>query len=167
MSAIFTDRLILIPCSLDIAKALIFQRGRLSIRAPIEIPPEWPTPDLKGSLPLYIENLEKDPTELGWGIWIMIEYFDKKIIGDIGFRGKPDENNCVEIGYSVVNDYRKQGYGFEAVQTLVDWAFTKGAKTVYSECHKGNAASIRILEKVGMCCIKKEDHFLTWNIQKE
>jgi len=44
-------------------------------------------------------------------------------------RGPPDHEGIVEIAYGIVPAYRRQGYTFEAVQALVQWAFGHPAVT--------------------------------------
>lgn len=53
----------------------------------------------------------------------MINVDDATLIGDLGFGGKPDEQGTVELGYELLSAYRNQGYAFEAVQALVNFAF--------------------------------------------
>jgi RimJ/RimL family protein N-acetyltransferase len=42
-------------------------------------------------------------------------------------------------------------YSTEAAKAMVEYAFTElGVHRVYADCHPDNAASIRVLEKLGM-----------------
>jgi len=97
----------------------------------------------------------------------MVHDFEQKIIGDLGFKGRPDTNGTVEIGYGIVPEYRRQGYTFEAAKTLVSWAF--GQNTVYkiiAECTEDNTPSIRILEKLRMRPISSSNGMLKWELGK-
>ncbi|MFD2830797.1 hypothetical protein [Corticicoccus populi] len=43
----------------------------------------------------HLSELEKDPSTLGWGVWIILEKNSDVIIGDAGFKGKPSvKKNC-------------------------------------------------------------------------
>lgn len=168
MVELITDRLIVIPCSLDMAKSLVFHRKELGVRSPIHIPDSWPNPLLQSYLPLYIERLEKDQAEYGWGIWLLIEHTEKKIIGNVCFKGRPSKKGKVEISYYIIPEFREKGYGFEAVDTLIEWLLAKEqVKSIGAECEEKNIAAIRILEKLGMRSIGKDRKFLLWELEKE
>lgn len=166
MLEIYTDRLIIAPLSLNVAKSLVFHREELDSLSPIDFPNEWPGNELKSLLPFYIERVETCNDELGWGIWLFISTTEKKIIGNGGFKGKPIDGE-VEIGYSIIESYRRKGLGYEGTQALVDWAFEqKGVTLVKAECVDSNIGSIRILEKSGFRCVKREGCFLKWELKK-
>ncbi len=129
------------------------------------LPDDWSTPDLRDYLPLYARQLAADPTLLGWGIWLMVKQSGPTVIGDAGFKGQPDADGTIEIGYSVFPAYRRQGYAWEAVRALVDWAFAqRGVMHISAECETGNVASIRILEKLGMRCQGQDGSLLRWSM---
>lgn len=78
LSQIFTDRLLLITCSLDLAKSIILHRKILEERSPIEIPEDWPSIELKNILPYYIEMLEIAPNEQCLQIWLIIDSYNSE-----------------------------------------------------------------------------------------
>jgi ribosomal-protein-alanine N-acetyltransferase len=149
--AVNTDRLLVIPCPLHIAKAIIFNRPYVETFLLATVPDDWPSPELKAYLPYYIEELEQSPSILGWGIWIAIHAQEKVVVGDIGFKGKPDGEGSIEIGYSVHPSQRQKGYAYEATKGLTDWAFSEGnVQNIRAECDSENIASIKVLQKLGM-----------------
>ncbi|WP_099353566.1 GNAT family N-acetyltransferase [Fredinandcohnia onubensis] len=167
MIEIFTENLLLVPCSLDIAKSLVFHRKELEKRSPITIPQNWPSPLITGILPFYIEKLEKDENQYGWGLWLIINYADKRIIGDIYLHGKPDKKGNVQLTYTMNREYQKTNLTYEAVDALIDWLVTQAdAKKVLMECSDSNYQSIQLFEKLGMRCTKKDGKFLTWELRK-
>jgi RimJ/RimL family protein N-acetyltransferase len=100
--------------------------------------------------------------------WIVIHKADQAVIGDIGFMGGPDQEGVVEIGYSIVPEYRNQGYATEIAHHLIAWAFQeKGINVVSATCLDDNAGSIRVLEKVGMHRLAPEGNMLKWEIRQE
>ena len=73
------------------------------------------------------------------------------VIGDAGFKGKPNANGEVDIGYSIIEKEQEKGYGFETAKKLTDWAFSqREVHFVTASCSINNIASARILEKIGM-----------------
>lgn len=63
----------------------------------------------------YLDSLSKDSTQLYWGSWIVVRKSDDKVIGDIGFKGKPDKTQTVEVGYGFLAETWNQGFATEAV----------------------------------------------------
>ena len=69
----------------------------------------------------------------------------------IGFKGVPDGQGEVEIGYGIDPDFRSKGYTTEAAGMLIDWALQQPSCLVVTAwSDKENRASARVLEKVGM-----------------
>ena len=162
-----TRRLDLFPCSVEVAQSIVRNRADMETLLGVRVPDDWPAQDLQEILLFYAQQLEADPSLLGWGIWLMIHRAERTIIGDLGFKGRPDREGTVEIGYSVVPAYRRQGYAFEAVQALIGWAFAQqGVKRIIAECTIDNAPSIRILEKLGMHRLGIDGSLLKWEIKK-
>lgn len=59
-------------------------------------------------------------------IWFML---DKRLgmhVGGICFKGEPDENGWVEIGYETFPPFQNKGYMSEAVELLCEWARETG-----------------------------------------
>mgnify|MGYP003880446753 CR=1 FL=1 len=115
----------------------------------------------------YLEILEKDPSLLGWGAWFVIEKESDTVIGDMGFKGKPDSEKTVEIGYGIVPSKQGKGYATEAAKELIQWAFSSGnVNRVVAECLENNIPSIRVLEKLGMERVGLEGNMIKWELLK-
>jgi ribosomal-protein-alanine N-acetyltransferase len=165
-SSLPTRRLVLIPCSVQMARAALRDRDGLKSRLGAQVPQEWPGQDLLEFLPLYAWQLQADPALLGWGIWLMIHAAERTVIGDTGFKGKPGGEGTVEIGYSVLPAYRGQGFATEAARALVDWALAqRDVRRIIAECSPENVASIRVLEKLGMQRREADAGMLRWELE--
>ena len=152
-------------CPLDLAKSIILDRKKLQERSPILLPSEWPSTQLKSLLPFYIEMLENNPHEKSLQIWLIINPNNKKVIGSLRLKSIATEYGTVDLGYEINYSYRNQGYGYEAAQALVNWLFlNEKVNKITAECDVVNHGSIRILQKLGMRCIAKEDSFLLWEL---
>lgn len=161
-----TERLHLMPAPLDLVRAVAAGR-REGLRFPATLPEEWPDTDLREFLPTYAEILREDPDGACWGVWVIIERASKTVVGDIGFKGSPDEHGRVEIGYSVLPPWRRQGYAFEAARALVRWALADpDVSGVQAECLAENYPSARVLEKIGMRCLGCSDGMLKWEMAR-
>jgi ribosomal-protein-alanine N-acetyltransferase len=161
-----TRRLTLIPFSLEMKKVVTNDKAKLAKIIGVRVPEHWPGPDLTEALPFFLEEMEKNPAGSIWD-GIIIHRADKVIIGDMGFIGGPDEAGVVEIGYSIIPEYRNLGYATEMAQALIRWAFQQQEiKVVIANCLYDNIGSIKVLEKVGMRPLQPEGYLLKWQLRK-
>ncbi|HLH60754.1 MAG TPA: GNAT family N-acetyltransferase [Ktedonobacteraceae bacterium] len=166
MQILETQRLKLIPFTLELKKITLANRARLPEMLGVAIPDAWPGPDLLEALPFFIEAMEQDPAGLVWD-GIIIHKADQVAIGGIGFHGGPDEAGMVEIGYNIIPAYEGQGYATEMVRCVIDWAFhTPGIEVITAECLENNIGSIRVLEKVRMHRLSPEGNRLKWELRR-
>lgn len=167
MLHIHTSRLDLIPCPIELAKALIISKAHAEALLSVKIPYDWPACDLQEFLPWYVRQLEADPSQYGWVIWLMIHRADRTVVGDLGFREKPDRGGTVEIGYNIIPAYRRQGLTFEAVRALVDWALSQpDTKRIIARCTQDNIVSMYILSKLGMQKSESHGFIVKWELKK-
>jgi [ribosomal protein S5]-alanine N-acetyltransferase len=87
------------------------------------LPPEWPRPAGR-QLRRRLEQLTRDPTEQPWLLRAMVlrDDPDRPLVGYINFHAPPGPDGWVEVGYTVLPDFRCRGYAQEAVEALFDWA---------------------------------------------
>ena len=146
-----TDRLKIMPCTVETVQITIEQNY-----------------DNGPEVSNYLEQLIRDPSLLYWGSWIVVRKSDDMVIGDIGFKAKPDENKAVEIGYGFLEDYWNNGYATEAVGALIEWAFnTSKVEKVIAETLQENYGSIRVLEKLHMQKVDFTETMIHWEIAKQ
>lgn len=69
-------------------------------------------------------------------------------IGDACFKGLSADGRA-EIGYGIGAAYWGRGYATEGAAALCRWALENGARTLEAEAAPENAASMRVLEKLG------------------
>ena len=95
------------------------------------------------------------------GDWLsaaVVERATGLVVGDVALHWVSERDRTAEIGF--VLDPRHQGKGFatEAARALLDWTFTTaGFHRVIGRTEARNAASARVLEKLGM---RLEAHFV-------
>lgn len=166
MQILETQRLKLLPFTLELKKVTLTERARLPELLGVAIPDAWPGADLLEALPLFIEAMEQDPLGLVRD-GIILHKADHVAIGGIGFHGPPDEAGQVEIGYNIIPAYEGQGYATEMARRVIDWAFQMpDIQVITAECRDDNLGSIRVLEKVGMRRLAAEGHTLKWELQR-
>lgn len=92
-----------------------------------------------------------DPEHYLWYTsWEMILEAENVIIGGVCFKGPPDENGEVEIGYGIEAEYWNRGYTTEALIALIEWAEQHvEVKKIKASTEPSNYASHAILKKLG------------------
>ncbi len=168
MLGIETARLRLVPCSAEVAHAAGVDRAKVERLLSARVPEEWPASDLRDFLPFYAQMIDEDPSQLGWGIWLVVEAREETVIGDAGFKGGPDAEGTVEIGYSILPAFRQRGYATEAADALIRWAFAHPrVRRVVAECLDDNTPSILILRSLGMQPRDRTGDLLRWELPKD
>ena len=143
-----TERLMISPCTDDIIPVLKEQQ--------YENGPQVAN---------HLKQLAENPSILYWGPWLAILKADNTIIGDLGFKGAPDDKGAVEIGYGLLEKYRGKGYATEAVAALVDWAWKQeGIHKIKAETLVDNQESMRVLEKLGMRKVAESEEMVYWEL---
>ncbi|HVI49325.1 MAG TPA: GNAT family N-acetyltransferase [Chitinophaga sp.] len=161
---ILTPRLQLLPCSLQHFESLLHGNDTLGDLLGISVPEGWT--EYPEMVLVAYDKLRNDPSMLGWFFYLVIHRQDKRLIGAGGFKGTPDKNGMVEMGYEITNDYREQGLGSEMAQGLVRFAFGHSyVNKVIAHTDEEYNASVKILQKAGMYfvgTIKTLDNETMW-----
>jgi ribosomal-protein-alanine N-acetyltransferase len=150
-----TDRLQLVPATLSALRAELESPAALAAVARMEVPGAWP-PELYDRDPLMftIGRLEAAPEEASWWLYYFIlkdpDGGQGTAIGCGGYKGPPKEDGTVEVGYSVLPQYRRQGFASEAVEGFVRAAFADARiERVIAETLPELEPSIAVLKKCG------------------
>ncbi len=144
-------RLNLIAANTELIKRDIAGREHLAEALDVTVPQSWP-PDLYGpSAMRYALSQLDNAAEQSWSFWYLVTVEEPaQLVGVCGFKGRPGQSGSVEIGYSVLKSFQRQGYASEAVARLVGWAFSHHNVTeVSAETLPHLVQSIRVLEKNG------------------
>lgn len=149
-----TQRLELIPATVEMLR--LEDSSPLALAAPLNaaIPAEWPPEEVRGVLGFFADQMDAGVTGDGWGIyyWVTLGGADapRTLVGSGGFMSKPVEGGAVEIGYGTLTEFQGRGYATEAVSALTQWALAQpGVSQVIAEALPENPASVRVLEKSG------------------
>jgi ribosomal-protein-alanine N-acetyltransferase len=104
-----------------------------------------------------LAQLEYDPQLEPWLLRAIVLRSEKAMIGHIGFHSRPGPDYLsdiapegVEMGYTIFEPYRRQGYAMEAVAGLMDWAVAAGhVRQFVLTIRPDNRPSQRIAEQFG------------------
>ena len=149
-----TANLRLIPCELEHFEAILTDQKQLERMLGVTVFDNWfDFPGVAGieAIRFSYEYLKANPDTLGWWTYLIVHVKDNVLIGQCGYKGEADESGMVEIGYAIVQAYRRQGLATEAARGLIDHAFMHTrVKKVDAHTLAERNASVRVLEKAGM-----------------
>jgi RimJ/RimL family protein N-acetyltransferase len=114
--------------------------------------PDYPTEDTFVALGLLrLAHDARSTSPEGWWLYqiVVTAAGDDVVVGDIGFHGPPEPGRraVVEIGYSVVPDWRGLGVATRACALILEQAWRDGADLVQAEAV--NSSSRAVLRKCG------------------
>jgi [ribosomal protein S5]-alanine N-acetyltransferase len=146
VQALRTERLTLVALTPELARAALEDRAKLGRMIEARVPETWPGADFARMLP----RIARASAGAG-STRLIVHAADEMLIGETGFHGPPDASGTVEVGYSIVPAYRGLGFAAEATRALIRDALARpGIRKITAECLDDNAASLRVLEKLGM-----------------
>ncbi|MFN7116968.1 MAG: GNAT family N-acetyltransferase [Saprospiraceae bacterium] len=145
-----TERLILLP--LTYKQLLKYIKNDFSLDKELQLTPTPRTisADLLEALQLGIlpNVADKRRNPLFYTLWTMILKSENCMVGDLCFKGKPNERGEIEIGYGTYDAFQGKGYMTEAVGAMIKWAATQpSVKYITAETEQENIASFKVLEK--------------------
>jgi RimJ/RimL family protein N-acetyltransferase len=112
----------------------------------------YPLPGTRVAARNFVQQAEAagDGGNGQWGMFQIILRETGEVIGDIGFHGPPDEAGTVEIGYSIVEQYRGLGLAGESAVAVCGLAWSRPEVTrIIARTEEGNAASAGVLRHAG------------------
>jgi RimJ/RimL family protein N-acetyltransferase len=165
--SIETERLCLLPLTAWQLKAGLDNPESLGRELGVAVPPAIFEDPVPRAIRMKLAKMAvADPAAHHWyTYWLIIIVRENVGAGLVGFKGAPDEQGEVEIGYGSAPAFQNQGYMTEAVQALVAWALKQPDCTaVTTWTDQSNQPSIRVLEKVGLTKIAEKDGRIFWRI---
>jgi RimJ/RimL family protein N-acetyltransferase len=165
---IFTHRLQLIPLDQNQLELALENVEALEASLKIAMMKSWMTDRVRRAMGIKIDKMRQTSiSQHPWLTYWLIVIKDENVgAGMLGFKGFPDENGSTEIGYGIDEAYQGKGYMGEAIQALIDWAFTHPFCKVVTATEVENPASRHLLEKLGAHLVQKSDHSTSWKIRK-
>jgi [ribosomal protein S5]-alanine N-acetyltransferase len=117
------------------------------------VPKTWPPEywDQKAIDYLYA-RIQQHSQSKGWCRYVTLKQDSAQpvLIGGCGCTEPPDGLEEVEIGYSILGEFRRHGYVTEAINGFVPWIFTYSqVGSVCAQTYPHLAASIGVLRKCG------------------
>ncbi len=124
---------------------------------PVRFGPGWLADDL-ADLPAVLERRRADPDAPRPWTGTVIDRSRREAVGQIGCLAPPDVGGMVEVRYATNVSERDAGYATEAGAAFVAWLLARPeVEAVVAECLVTNAASVRVLEKVGFELLEERE----------
>jgi RimJ/RimL family protein N-acetyltransferase len=160
---ITTERLTLIPMTASFLEASLAKETALAESLlGLTVPAFWYTE--MGLMRHRLLQLEKDPTLQPWLVRAIGLRATGVMAGHIGFHTRPGADYLkdrapggVEFGYTVFEEFRRQGVGHEAAAALMHWAHTlHGVAHFVLSISPYNVASQRLAAGLGFVKVGSE-----------
>ena len=149
-----TARLNLMPTTLAHLDAELASHAALGQLLRVTVPASWPPGEYdRAAVEFFRKQLLAHPDAIGWFGWYAIRRSTPSapavLIGAAGYLGPPDPMGCVEVGYSIVPEFRAAGFATELLHALAARVRTPGVVRVIARTTPANPASIKVLERCG------------------
>jgi ribosomal-protein-alanine N-acetyltransferase len=165
MLQIETKRLRLLPFTIKICEETL--SGLTSALTGLDITPAigWPDLETLDTLPRILINLNKVQSPSGFESWMVLDKSTNTLVGDIGFKGIPNERDEIDLGYGIVKSETQKGYAKEAALGLIEWAFKQTeVKAITANCSKDNLASQNILAFLNFKKLREHHAMIYWKL---
>lgn len=118
---VHTSRLRLVPFTENWVAAI--QEGSQAFLALTGYRLPQPYTEFPESFQALRTALDKEKPVFPWTSYALLWEPEKTYVGQGGFKGKPDVDGGVEIGYEIAKGFRSMGFAHEAIGALVRLAF--------------------------------------------
>lgn len=109
-------------------------------------PPEHWGPHVRTHM---LAQFQAHPETIGWHRFMLLARKPRVLIGCLG--AFPCAVGDVEIGYSVISPYQRQGYGSEAALAFVEWLLKQSSvHSVSAQTYETLPASVKVMKHCGM-----------------
>jgi ribosomal-protein-alanine N-acetyltransferase len=99
-------------------------------------------------------------------LWIIIHKDQNVIVGDAGFKGPPNEEGMIEIGYGTYPSYENKGYMTEALAAIIKWTFAQsGIQMILAHTLKDDLAWHQVLLKNCFSAFQETENTLWWKLK--
>lgn len=114
------------------------------------LPSDWPH-DWERTLRTRLDDLVVNSSAQPWLLRaVVLREPERRLVGRITFHDPPGPDGKIEVGYTVLAEYRRRGYALEAVEALFDWAGREhGIRRFVASVGPWNAPSLGLVRKLG------------------
>ncbi|HXH22862.1 MAG TPA: GNAT family N-acetyltransferase [Dehalococcoidia bacterium] len=113
------------------------------------LPPAWPDDAARSVMEIRLDQISRSPATAEWLLRAMVLAATSSVVGYINFHGPPLEGRA-ELGYTVFEPYRRQGFATEAIEGMMDWAARQhGVERFVVSISPSNEPSLALARRLG------------------
>lgn len=159
-----TDRLTLETMDMPLLEAS-FRHDDEAIKAlGYTFDPEWPEETFRETIPYFQELCSVSGESDGFGAWVILEKYQRRIVGVAILYGLPESGGDVELGFILNPSQRRKGYCFEAVAVLIPWVLSHSfVGGIFARCQVENTAAKKVLIMLGFIEEGVQNGLLHWS----
>lgn len=122
--------------------------------------------NLRNIFNIKIHNIENDPDNVFWYTYFAITLKSQNtVIGMIGYKDIPDNENRSEVGYGINNQFSGKGFATEALFGLAYYTLENTKLTaITAETYIENTASQKVLDKNNFKFINEENNLRNYEL---
>jgi RimJ/RimL family protein N-acetyltransferase len=170
-AVLLTARLRLVPLTRPALASLHTSPRAFALDTGLTVSPALLTDTERRAIARKLSRLQDAPeTDYPWHTyWLaVLASTPHAAVGLLGFKGPPDARGEAEIAYSIDPAYRSRGYATETARALIEWAFADPAcrAVIAPDTARANAASNRVLEKLGMRVYAATERSRSWRLER-
>ncbi|GAB6106289.1 GNAT family N-acetyltransferase [Fusibacter bizertensis] len=164
MVEIQTDRLRIVALDLENLYHYVHDYECVQLNLGVEVTMPVQDPEIKYVFSRAHYEASSHPEDILWYTsWEVILKTENVIIGGVCFKGPPDDDNEVEIGYEIVPEHQNNGYATEASEALIKWAKeSKQIKSIVACVEPDNLPSVKVLRKLGFYFFESDSGLYWW-----
>jgi [ribosomal protein S5]-alanine N-acetyltransferase len=148
--SIETPRMRLVVCTAPMLEALLRGHRSLGQFLGVEVPLLWSEYGDE-IFEFTLKKVREKPMDAPWWSYLAVLKAENRLIGSCGYKGPPDKEGLVEIGYEIAEEYRGFGLATETARALIDYAFGfPRVRAVKANTLAEVNASGSVLQKCGM-----------------
>ena len=118
MKKIRSGRILILPCTISLAKSFILYGNDLKMASPVSIPERIPSDRMKGMLPLLIELLELG-CEADWWICFIIDLENQQFIGELEVGVNLSNGGSVSFSLNFTDGQTEEEFAAEVIEGLL------------------------------------------------
>lgn len=106
---------------------------------------------------IRVRQVRGNPQGAPWAVRAVVAMPERVVVGHAGFHGPPDARGMVEIGYTILPEYRRRGYARSAVaRLLAEAAASPGVEIVRASISPDNAGSLAVIRPFGFAQVGEQ-----------
>ena len=165
-----TERLRLIPLNLEALRLLLDDRQKMERYLGLTVTDVVLDEPVRQAIERDVLKgvAENEEDYLWYTNWEVVLKEENCSIGGLAFKGPPNREGEVEVGYGLQPPYRGKGYMTEAMREAFRWAFEEPRVQAFiGEVEKTNLPSIRVLQRLGMARNRETERFYYYRLSRE